>query len=163
MRVANFRCKFKYFATPTGRSRDPLFADPWRNLYWMNATVRGLQYWNFNLLSFWLAISLLCDVSFAFATMNKKFSRALLRNVRDRVMITPANPLRTRLIHISPSYWTIYRSFETILECPLDGNFNPMFYTNTLLQKKNIQSDMNYIWKNTSSQRAARALTNEPE
>ena len=95
--------------------------------------------------------------------MNKKFSRTLLRNVRDRVMITPANPLRTRLIHISPSYWTIYRSFETILECPLDGNFNPMFYTNTLLQKKNIQSDMNYIWKNTSSQRAARALTNEPE
>jgi len=31
-------------------------------------------------------------------------------------MITPVGSLRTRLIHISPSYWTIYRSFEIILE-----------------------------------------------
>jgi len=31
-------------------------------------------------------------------------------------MITPASPLLTRLIRISPSCWTIYRSFEIILE-----------------------------------------------
>ena len=31
-------------------------------------------------------------------------------------MITPVSPLLTRLIHISPSYWTIYRTFESILE-----------------------------------------------
>jgi len=31
-------------------------------------------------------------------------------------MITPVNPLRTRLIHISPSYWAIYCSFEIILK-----------------------------------------------
>jgi len=29
-----------------------------------NATVRGLRYWNFHLLLFWLALSLLCDVSY---------------------------------------------------------------------------------------------------
>jgi len=31
-------------------------------------------------------------------------------------MITPARPVRTRLIHISPSSWTIFRSFQIILE-----------------------------------------------
>jgi len=31
-------------------------------------------------------------------------------------MITPVNPPRLRLIHISPSYQTVYRSFEIILE-----------------------------------------------
>ena len=40
----------------------------------------------------------------------------LLRNPRHRAMITPGNPVRTRLFHISPSYWTICRSFEVILE-----------------------------------------------
>jgi len=36
----------------------------------------------------------------------------LLRNVHHRVMITPVSPLVTRMIRISPSCWTIYRSFE---------------------------------------------------
>jgi len=65
-------------------------------------------------------------------------------------MTTPARPLRTRLIHISPSYWTTYRSFEIILigNRLLDLNSNPMFYANPLLQK-NIQSHLNYIFKNT--------------
>jgi len=31
-------------------------------------------------------------------------------------MRTPVGPLRTRLIHIRPSYWTLFRSFEIILE-----------------------------------------------
>jgi len=30
--------------------------------------------------------------------------------------VTPASHPLTRLIHISPSYWTIYRSFEITLE-----------------------------------------------
>jgi len=41
---------------------------------------------------------------------------ALLSNVRHRAMITPVSPLLTRLIHIIPSCWTIYSSFEIILE-----------------------------------------------
>jgi len=44
-------------------------------------------------------------------------TRPLLRNARHRAMITPVSPLRTGLIHISPSHWMIYRSFEIILEC----------------------------------------------
>jgi len=42
-------------------------------------------------------------------------SRRLSRNERYRAMTTPVSPLLTRLIHTSPSYWTIYCSFETIL------------------------------------------------
>jgi len=30
------------------------------SLFWRNKTVRGLRHWNFYLLSFWLALSLLC-------------------------------------------------------------------------------------------------------
>jgi len=43
-------------------------------------------------------------------------TRILLRNIRHRAAITPVSPLRTRLIRIGPSYWTIHRSFEIILE-----------------------------------------------
>jgi len=43
-------------------------------------------------------------------------ARPLLRNARHRTMIMPVNPPRLRLIHISPSYQTVYRSFEIILE-----------------------------------------------
>jgi len=39
----------------------------------------------------------------------------LLNNVRHR-LLTPVSPLLTRLIHISPSCWTIYCLFEFILE-----------------------------------------------
>jgi len=42
-------------------------------------------------------------------------ARPLLRNARHRTMITPVNPPRLRLIHISPSYHTVYRSFDIIL------------------------------------------------
>ena len=31
------------------------------DLFWLNATVRRLRHWNFQLLSFWLALSVLCD------------------------------------------------------------------------------------------------------
>ena len=43
-------------------------------------------------------------------------ARPLLHNAHHRTMITPVNPPRLRLIHISPSYQTVYRSFEIILE-----------------------------------------------
>jgi len=46
-------------------------------------------------------------------------ARLLLRKARHRIMITPVNPPRLRLIHISPSYQTVYRSFEIILEWAL--------------------------------------------
>jgi len=36
-------------------------------------------------------------------------TRPLLCNARHRAMITPVSPVRTRLIHISPSYWLVYR------------------------------------------------------
>ena len=40
----------------------------------------------------------------------------LLSNLRHRAMITLVSRLLARLIHISPSCWTIYLSFEIILE-----------------------------------------------
>ena len=40
----------------------------------------------------------------------------LLCNARHRTVITPVNPPCLRLIHISPSYQTVYRSFEIILK-----------------------------------------------
>jgi len=45
-------------------------------------------------------------------------TRSLLRNKRHKAVITPVSPLRTRLIDISPtlSYWSIYGSFQIILE-----------------------------------------------
>ena len=46
-------------------------------------------------------------------------ARPLLRYACHRTMITPVDPPRLRLIHISPSYQTVYRSFEIILECVL--------------------------------------------
>jgi len=54
--------------------------------------------------------------------------------------------LRTRLIHISPSCWTIYRLFEIILERELSTGLD--FNLNVLgkyIASKNIQSEMNYV------------------
>jgi len=74
----------------------------------------------------------------------------LLSNVRHRAMLTPVSPLRTRLIHISPSCWTIYRSFEIILKMELSTGLD--FKSNVLyksIASKNIQTNMNYVLKNT--------------
>jgi len=74
-------------------------------------------------------LALLCDASDL--TMNKKFSRELVHCYVTHVMeITSVCPLRTKLIHINPSYWTSYHLFEIILEweLPIDWNSNPMFY-----------------------------------
>jgi len=43
----------------------------------------------------------------------------LLRNVRHRAAITSVGPRRTRLNRINAIYWTVYRSFEIILEWEL--------------------------------------------
>jgi len=59
-----------------------------------------------------------------------------------------SKPLHSRLIHISLSYWTIYRSLEIILEWELSIGFE--FKSNVLcktIASKNIHSDMNYILK----------------
>ena len=71
-------------------------------------------------------------------------ARPLLRNARHRTMITPVNTPSLRLIHISPSYQTVYRSFEIILEWVLSIGLE--FKSNVLCKRiasKNIQSDMN--------------------
>jgi len=56
-----------------GQQRDPGSS---YNLLWLNKTVRQLRHWNFRLLSSWLALSLLCDVSYL--TINEKFAWQLL-------------------------------------------------------------------------------------
>jgi len=72
---------------------------------------------NTNLLSFWLALSLLCDVMLS---NNQReilmITSPLLRNVRHKTMIAPVRPPLTRLIHISPSCGTIYRLFKIIIK-----------------------------------------------
>ena len=40
--------------------------------FWLNKTVRRLRHWNFHLLSFWLALSLLCGV--CYVAINEKFT-----------------------------------------------------------------------------------------
>ena len=52
------------------RARHTIYSD------WLNKTVQRLRHWNFHLLSFWLALMLLCDVSYV--TINEKFSWKLL-------------------------------------------------------------------------------------
>ena len=84
---------------------------------WLNKTVRRLRHWNFHLLSFWRVLSLLCDVTLCYKKWEiLLISFPLFSDVRHRAMITPVCPPLTRIIHISPSYWTIYRLFEIILE-----------------------------------------------
>ena len=69
-------------------------------------------------------------------------ARLLLLNPRRRTMITLANPPRLRLIHVSPSYQTVYRSFEIILEWVLSIGLE--FKSNVLC--KPIASKMHSIW-----------------
>jgi len=69
-------------------------------------------------------------------------ARPLLRNTRHRTMITPVNPPRLRLIHISPSYQIVYRSFEIILEWILSIRLE--FKSNVLC--KPIASKQHSIW-----------------
>jgi len=56
---------------------------------------------------------------------------------------TPVSPLRTRLVRIGPSYWTIFRSFEIIVEWELSIRLelNPMLYAHYCFIKT-----FNLIW-----------------
>jgi len=69
-------------------------------------------------------------------------TRPLLRNARHRTMITPVNPLRLRLIHISSSYRTVYRWFEIILEWVLSIGLEFKF---NVLCKHNASKTINVI------------------
>ena len=70
-------------------------------------------------------------------------ARPLLRNARHRTMITPVNLPRLRLIHISPSYQTVYRSFEIILEWVLSIGFE--FKSNVLCKPIALKKTFNLI------------------
>jgi len=67
----------------------------------------------------------------------------LLSNVRHKAVITPVSPLPTRLIYILLSCWTIYRSFEIILQM---GTIHGLEFKSNVLCKsiasKHIQSDI---------------------
>jgi len=86
----------------------------------------------------------------------------LLCNKRHGAMIVPViSSLHTRLIRISPSCWTIFRSFEIILEweLPTALEFEFNFPRKSHFFKKHSIWYEEYLKK---LQRAARALTNEP-
>jgi len=91
-------------------------------------------------------------------------TRSLLRNARHRTMITPVNPLRLRLIDISPSYRKVCRSFEIILGWVL---FTGLEFKSNVLCKL-ISPKKHSIWyklnlKNTELHRAARTPMDERE
>jgi len=64
----------------------------------------------------------------------------LLLNARHRAMITPVSPVRTRLIHISPSYSTICGSFEISIE------WGPSIRLEFKFVCKSIASKKHSIW-----------------
>jgi len=68
----------------------------------------------------------------------------MLRSVRNRATITPVSPMRSRLIHISPSYYTI------VLNYSRKGSVHRLEFKShalfkSIASKKNIQSDTNNI------------------
>jgi len=79
----------------------------------------------------------------------------LLSNVRQKAVITPAIPLLTTLVHISPGYWTINRSFEISLEmgtvhwiglhiqCSISGVGKLVKWQSFLQKTKNISEPQN--------------------
>jgi len=63
-------------------------------------------------------------------------------------MITPVSLLLTRRIHIGPSYWTIYCSFESILKMGTVHWIGLKIQCSMqIVCFKNIQSDMSYIFQ----------------
>ena len=72
------------------------------------------------------------------------WARPLLRNARHRTMITPVNPPRLRLIHVSPSYQTVYRSFEIILEWVMSIGLE--FKSNVLCKSIASKKTFNLMW-----------------
>jgi len=65
-------------------------------------------------------------------------------------IVTPVSHPLTRLLHIIPSCWTIYCSFEIILEMRTVHWIGIQIQCSIKsISLKNIYSDMNYISKNT--------------
>ena len=63
-------------------------------------------------------------------------------------MIRPVSRLRTGLIQISPSCWTIYHSFETILEMGTVNWIGLQIQCSIQIHCfNNIQSDMKYVFE----------------
>jgi len=74
-----------------------------RNLYGLNATVRGLRHGNFHLFPFWLTLSLFCDLGYA--TMNEKYEllHSCVSYVTEQWQRCSVDARRTMLIIINPS------------------------------------------------------------
>ena len=83
------------------------------NLDWLNKTVRMKFPFAFILAGIIVALCRKLSNNKCVVLM---MTSPLLSNIRHRAMITPVSPLLTRLIHISPSCWTIYHPFEIIRE-----------------------------------------------
>ena len=98
-------------------------------------------------------------------------ARLLSRNARHRRMITPVNPprLRLRLIHISPSYQTVYRSFivwnysgmGTVywigiqIQCSMQTHcFKKTFNLILIKLKKYFRGQLGLQWMSPSKERA---------
>jgi len=65
-------------------------------------------------------------------------------------MIPPVSPLRTRLIHINTSYWTIFRAFEIILKWELSIGLELIFnvlYKSIASKKKTFNLIKSYVKK----------------
>ena len=129
--------------TLRGDSRSPATLGLITQLMLSEFDLSSLRHWSFHLLSFWLALSSLCDVSYA--TMNNQ--EVLMRTplsciARHRAMITPVSPVRTRLFHISPipGLFIVRLKLFSNGDRPLDWNSNVVCKS---IASKNIQSDMN--------------------
>jgi len=110
----------------------------------LNATIRGLHRWNFHLLSFSLALSLVCDVRYV--TRNEKFSwefaYCYVTYVTEQwqhqsVLCVLGSFILARVTGL----FLVRLKLFSNANCPLDWNSNPMFYANPLLQ-----NTLNLIW-----------------
>jgi len=126
-------------------------SDSSNDLFWLNKTVRRLCHWNFHLLSFWLALSLPCDVTLC---DNKwqilMITSPLLSNVRHRAMITPVRHPLTRLFILARVVRQFIVCLKLFSKWELSIGLN--FKSNVLyksIASKNLQSDMNDLLKNT--------------
>jgi len=110
----------------------------------LNTTVRGLCHWNFHLLSFWLPLSLLCDVGDV--TVNEKFSwepvhcyvtRVTNQWWRQLVLCVLGSLILAR---VTGQFFVRLKLFSNG-NCPLEWTSKSMFYANPLLQEI-----FNVIW-----------------
>jgi len=106
------------------------------NLFWLNKTVRRFHHWNSYLLSFWLALSLLCDVSYWTINENYHDKARVLCLQGSFILVRGTGQFFVRL--------KLFSKWE--LSIGLDFKCNVLYKS---IASKNIQSDMNYVLKNT--------------